>query len=182
MAGIFIFSDLHGSGEAACAVAEALARRGGAKAVERVVFCGDAFNPGRSPIAARLLADFEKSGKFVAVEGNCDGDPEEDDLAYSMVPEYALVEAGGHRLFVTHGDRWHPWRLPPAGVCDVMVYGHRHLPDARKLEAEGLVLFNPGSCASPRGGWVPSYGWLENGRMDVCQLSDDRVMLEVPVE
>ena len=171
--GVFIFSDLHGQREAACAVAEALARR----APARVVFAGDAFNPCRDPAAAALLARLEAAGNFTAVAGNCDRDPAEDGLGYTMHDGYAVVDEGGHRLFVSHGDRWNPRRLPPAGLGDILIYGHTHLPEARRLE-NGMAAFNPGSCALPRGGFPPSYGWFDGQRLAVCTLRDDEALCD----
>ena len=172
--GVFIFSDLHGQQEAACAIAEALARR----APARVLFAGDAYHPGRSPAAAILLARLEASGNFTAVAGNCDRDPAEDCLKYTMLHDYALVNTGAHRLFVTHGDRWNPRRLPPAGLGDILVYGHTHLPEARRLAEGGMLVFNPGSCALPRGGYPPSYGWFDGETLTVHNLLSDDIICD----
>ena len=176
--GVFIFSDMHGQREAACAIAEALARREPAQ----VVFAGDAYQPGRSATAADLLARLAAAGCFTAVAGNCDREPAEDGLDYTMSRDYALVDAGAHRLFVTHGDRWNPRRLPPAGLGDILVYGHTHLPEAQRVIGTDMLFFNPGSCALPRGGFPPTYGWFDGETLAVHALRDDRLVCRCRVE
>jgi len=172
--GVFIFSDLHGQQEAACAIAEALARR----APAQVIFAGDAYRPNRSPEAAALLARLQQDGGFTAVAGNWDREPAEDGLKYIMYGDYAVVDVGSHRLFVTHGIHWHPSHLPPAGLGDILIYGHTHLPEARRLAEGGMVAFNPGSCALPCGGFLPSYGWFDGNTLAVCALRNDEIICD----
>ncbi|MGE4545783.1 MAG: metallophosphoesterase [Pedobacter sp.] len=80
-------------------------------------------------------------------------------------PSRKVLEVEVYRIGLIHG-----WG-PPEGLgprmaaefatddLDCLVYGHSHLPDCCRYE--GLLLFNPGSATSPRGGYSPSVGLLE---------------------
>ena len=70
---------------------------------------------------------------------------------------------GGKRFFVTHGDmysvNWGIDRLCYRGaevLADVCVYGHTHIPLIDNYN--GMIIMNPGSLSSPRGGSTYSYG------------------------
>ncbi len=80
-------------------------------------------------------------------------------------PARKVLEVESYRIGLIHG-----WG-PPEGLgprmaaefatdkLDCLVYGHSHLPDCSRHE--GLLLFNPGSATSPRGGYPASVGLLE---------------------
>lgn len=82
-----------------------------------------------------------------------------------IFPSRKVFEVKGCRIGLIHG-----WG-PPEGLglrmaaefatdkLDCLVYGHSHLPDCSRNE--GLLLFNPGSATSPRGGYAASVGLLE---------------------
>jgi putative phosphoesterase len=78
-----------------------------------------------------------------------------------------VVEFGGRRIGMVHGDGKFPGRLGVAeGVLsrfagerlDAIVFGHTHVPYARVHN--GVLLFNPGAAA-PVGRWRPSVGILD---------------------
>lgn len=92
-----------------------------------------------------------------AVRGNMD--------PYSVsLPDRKVFEVAGCRFGLVHG------RGPAEGLgsrvlawfsgadLDCLVYGHSHMPDCRRLD--DVLLFNPGSATSPRGGYPPSVGLL----------------------
>ena len=88
------------------------------------------------------------SGRRVArVLGNCD-------LFIDGVYDETLVEAAGHRIFLTHGHlfnvRFDTVMLAEAARtagADIAVYGHTHIA----LEEHGdVTVLNPGSIARPR--------------------------------
>lgn len=95
-----------------------------------------------------------------AVHGNvCD--PE----TAARLPERAEVELGGVRIGVVHipgasaarHERLRAW-FPD---CDVVVYGHTHMPEiVRSSEADMLVI-NPGSPVQRRRAPWHSAAWLE---------------------
>lgn len=92
------------------------------------------------------------------VEGNCD--------RTGIYPESQIVELAGHRLFLTHGNRFYvtfgteELRDEAArNQCDIAIYGHTHRPE---LEDGDVLVLNPGSMTSPRQeGGQPSYMVME---------------------
>ncbi len=93
-----------------------------------------------------------------AVRGNMDP-------AAVCFPSRKVLEVEGYKVGLIHG--WGPPEdLGPrmakefdADELDCLVYGHSHMPDCCRYR--GLLLFNPGSATSPRGGFSPSVGLLE---------------------
>lgn len=97
------------------------------------------------------------------------------------LPMRKVLEVEGYRIGLIHG-----WGAPEglglrmAGefatdALDCLVYGHSHMPDCSYCN--GLLLFNPGSATSPRGGYPPSVGLLEIDdagiRGSILSLDDD---------
>ncbi len=96
-----------------------------------------------------------------AVRGNCDGFG-----LYDATPETRIVERAGHRLLLTHGHRFGAKggtggliAAARAEGCDIVLFGHTHLPLESYVPEYGMYLFNPGSLGHPREG-VPSFGLL----------------------
>ncbi len=91
---------------------------------------------------------------------------------YGGRPAELTAELGGARLYLCHGHtrgvrRDHEGLIAAARArgCTAALFGHTHVPvDVRE---EGLLIFNPGSCAQPRGG-RPTFGVLEIENGD-CQ-------------
>ncbi len=100
------------------------------------------------------------------VAGNCD--------RTKAVPPDEYVEIAGKLIWITHGhsytvkhgvEQLRCWSVEYE--ADVVVFGHTHMP--YNSCHEGVLIFNPGSPASPRGGTQPSFGILEideNGKID----------------
>lgn len=89
------------------------------------------------------------------VRGNCD-------LYEDSVPESALMNWDGVRIFAVHGHRYGVksgvLRLYYAGMeqqADILLFGHTHIPYCE--ESDGIWLLNPGAC----GRSCPSYGIIE---------------------
>ncbi|VBB06513.1 phosphodiesterase mj0936/vps29 [Lucifera butyrica] len=93
------------------------------------------------------------------VAGNCDGSGDRAQVD-------AFIEAGNKKIWLTHGHRYGVKH----GVqdllywgkqfeADVVIYGHTHMPQI--AWQNGLLIFNPGSAAEPRGGSFPTCGLLE---------------------
>ena len=89
------------------------------------------------------------TGKSVVrVLGNCD-------LPLDGTYGETVVEAGGHRIFLTHGHLFNvrfDTRMLAAAAheagADIAVYGHTHIA---LYEQQGdVTVFNPGSVARPR--------------------------------
>lgn len=97
------------------------------------------------------------------VAGNCDR------TTAVLVDEY--VKLAGKTIWLTHGHRHHVkygmqdlvW-WGSQYTADIVIFGHTHVPYCGWHD--GILLFNPGSPSSPRGGSDPGYGILqinENG-------------------
>lgn len=92
-----------------------------------------------------------------AVAGN-------NDLFCSRVAEL-VVQLGGVSIFICHGHT-RGVRRGCGGLlsaakergCSVALYGHTHIP--KEITEDGVLIFNPGSCALPRTG-AKSFGVLE---------------------
>ncbi len=99
------------------------------------------------------MNDYDLEG-FVCVRGNNDWDTD--------FPEYQTVNAGGHRIFMCHGNRdmytGHYERLAEKARsrgCDIACFGHTHI--YHDSELNGVRLLNPGSIRYTRDGSEPSY-------------------------
>ena len=80
-------------------------------------------------------------------------------------PDEIIVEAAGHRIFLTHGHIYGVRstlemlvEAAKAGSADIAVYGHTHV--AQDVSGEVYVL-NPGSVARPRDEARPSFMLVE---------------------
>ena len=110
---LVIASDLHGAAPAV----RALAARIEAEAPDRVLLLGDLLYHGpRNDLpegyAPREVAAVLNgmAARITAVRGNCDAEVDQMVLDFPCLADYALVEADGHLLYLTHG---HVPRMTP---------------------------------------------------------------------
>lgn len=133
---IVVLSDTHGAFRL---VEEVLEKNPSARLV---LFLGD----GAQELEEMALLYPEK--QFLMVCGNCDFS--------SSLPEHRVVEAGGHRIYMTHGHYYGVKsgdlsRLAAAAKaqgCDIALYGHTH--EARTDTVDGVLCINPGSVRYAR--------------------------------
>ncbi len=160
---IAFFSDIHGVPSALDAALEAAGRLG----FDRLVLLGDLLYHGPrngvpdfyDPVAvARRLNGLKD--KIVAVRGNCDAEVDQLMFEFPMMSDYALLDAGEERFFLTHGHRWNEYSLPPLGMGTVLAHGHTHIPELKQLDC-GMKIFNPGSVSLPKGGSARSFGYFD---------------------
>lgn len=94
-----------------------------------------------------VLVELELSGPpLCVVMGNCD--------SYLGWPLDLELKREGLRFYLTH--------IPPSRAprgFKVVLHGHTHVP--RDEVFGGVRWLNPGSASRPRGGFPPSFGWLE---------------------
>ncbi len=104
--------------------------------------------------------------RFYAVGGNNDWG--------LRLPREIIFELGGHRIFVTHGQRlgyFHREQIlaemARENNCDLVLCGHTHMPMWE--EVDGITVVNPGSTRLPRGGSLPMYArvYLDGRRITV---------------
>ena len=63
-----------------------------------------------------------------------------------------VIEAGGHRIFATHGHLYQVDLLRFAALendCDIAMYGHTHVPYLEE-DPDDVTILNPGSISKPR--------------------------------
>lgn len=157
---LLIASDLHGAAPAV----QALASRVEAEAPDRIALLGDLLYhgprndlpPGYAPKEVipvlNALAD-----RIVAVRGNCDAEVDQMVLDFPCMADYALIEADGHELYLTHG---HLDLEPRLARGSAFLSGHTHVKVLE--EREGVLHVNPGSTSIPKDG-AASYAVYENG-------------------
>jgi len=131
------------------------------------------------PDAIIHLGDFYEDGQvlkaeypetlFFQVPGNCD--------AYRVtgfVPEVLIERIFGPEFYMTHGHKHHVKsgigalvKVASACGCDVVLYGHTHVPDCHR-EENGLWVMNPGSTGYSGG----SAGLIEvkDKKISSCRL------------
>ena len=120
----------------------------------------------------------KRAANIVAVRGNCDSEVDQMLLQFPVLADYAVVVDNGRRLFLTHGHVYNEEHMPPCRH-DAFFYGHTHL---WKLErsADGCVVCNTGSVTFPKGGNVPTFAVLDNGRLSVRAM-DGTVLASIDV-
>ena len=176
-----LLSDIHGS---LPALDKALAF-GRDQQCDMILLMGDILNYGPrngvpEGLDARGIADRLNAlaDRIVAVRGNCDSEVDQMLLQFPVLADYAVVVDNGRRLFLTHGHVYNEEHMPPCRH-DAFFYGHTHL---WKLErsADGCVVCNTGSVTFPKGGNVPTFAVLDNGRLSVRAM-DGTVLASIDV-
>jgi uncharacterized protein len=117
--------------------------------------------------AASALEELERFAPVAAVHGNVDEPPLRERL-----PQARVVEAEGLRIGVLHDGG------SPAGRhdrltarfpgCDIVVYGHSHLPEVR--HANGVWILNPGSPTERRRARTHTMVVLRRGVPELIEL------------
>ncbi len=131
------------------------------QAVERVVaLCPDAqmwLHAGDCVPDAEYLEMLTDTG-VAKVAGNSD-------FFSADAPDSLVVEAAGHKIFLTHGHSFGVRfgvdtlvEVAKENGCDAVVYGHTHV--AQILPGEVTVI-NPGSASRPRDERRPSFAVAE---------------------
>lgn len=172
---VLIASDIHGSAY----WAQRLLEEVGALNPDRIVLLGDLLYHGpRNDLpcdydpkrVAAILNDLAKTGRIVAVRGNCDAEVDQMVLEFPCMADSAqLVDESGRLLFMTHGHIFGAGlhgsvdSLPPLPCGSVVVYGHTHVKANQKTPGRSDIwAFNPGSLSIPKDG-THSYGVYESG-------------------
>ena len=162
---LFIASDIHGDLEAASAVAQ----RYGESGADRLILLGDLLYHGpRNDLpenyAPKKVIDILNSLKdhILCVRGNCEAEVDQMVLDFPVLADYALIEADGVQMFVTHGHKYNMSALPPLKKGDVLLHGHTHVTAATPFGNENTYI-NPGSVSLPKEGNPKSYMVYENG-------------------
>lgn len=170
-----IASDIHGSAY----WAERLMAAIEAEQPDRIILLGDLLYHGPRNDLPRdyapkrvilLLNDLAKSGRVIAVRGNCEAEVDQMVLEFPCMSDSALVmDSDGRELFCTHGHVFGAGmhnsvdNAPVLPAGSALVYGHTHIKvNEESQQHPGLWLFNPGSVSIPKDG-THSYGIYEDG-------------------
>lgn len=170
-----IASDIHGSAY----WAERLMAAIEAEQPDRIILLGDLLYHGPRNDLPRdyapkrvipLLNDLAKSGRVIAVRGNCEAEVDQMVLEFPCMSDSALVmDSDGRELFCTHGHVFDAGmhnsvdNAPVLPAGSALVYGHTHIKvNEESQKHPGLWLFNPGSVSIPKDG-THSYGIYEDG-------------------
>ena len=170
-----IASDIHGSAYWAERLMSAIEE----EQPDRVLLLGDLLYHGPRNDLPRdyapkrvipLLNDLAKSGRVIAVRGNCEAEVDQMVLEFPCMSDSALVmDSDGRELFCTHGHVFGAGmhnsvdNAPVLPAGSALVYGHTHIKvNEESQKHPGLWLFNPGSVSIPKDG-THSYGIYEDG-------------------
>ena len=159
-------SDIHGDIAAARAVVDEYRRSG----ADRLVLLGDLLYHGPrndlpkdyAPKEVIALLNSVKD-ELLCVRGNCDTEVDQMVLEFPILADYALIEADGVRMFVTHGHKFNLDNLPPLKSGEVLVHGHTHVRAMVELGNKNLYV-NPGSPSIPKENTPRGCALFENGK------------------
>ncbi|WP_058484869.1 phosphodiesterase [Defluviitalea phaphyphila] len=176
---LFFMSDIHGSAYYAKKGLELFKKEN----ADYIIILGDELYHGpRNPLpkdynpkeVINLFNEF--SDKIIAIRGNCDGEVDDMVLNYPIMSTYSTILYDKKRLFLTHGHIYNEDNLPSLSKGDVFIYGHIHIPIAKK---EGdIFIINPGSISLPKENNPNSYGILEKDIFKIKDL-DQNIIKEI---
>ena len=172
---LVIASDLHGDASAV----RALVSRVEAEAPDRIVLLGDLLYHGPrndlphgyAPKEVIPLLN-EWADRIVAVRGNCDAEVDQMVLTFPCMADFALVEADGHVLYLTHGHIHSktPDNPPKLAAGSAFLSGHTHMKTLD--ERNGVLFVNPGSTSIPKDGSA-SYAVYEQEAFSLKTLTGE---------
>ncbi len=128
----------------------------------------EGYNP---KIVAETLNKYRD--KIIAVRGNCDSEVDQMVLDYPITSDLSTLLWEGRRITATHGHIYNEENLPPMSRGDILIYGHTHLPVAKK--EGGIFILNPGSISLPKGGNKNSYGIFRDSSFKVISFEGEVV-------
>ena len=163
---LLIASDIHGDIAAARAVVDEYRRSG----ADRLVLLGDLLYHGPrndlpkdyAPKEVIALLNSVKD-ELLCVRGNCDTEVDQMVLDFPILADYALIEADGVRMFVTHGHKFNLDNLPPLKTGEVLVHGHTHVRAMVEFGNKNLYV-KPGSPSIPKENTPRGCVLFENGK------------------
>lgn len=160
----FIASDIHGSAY----YCERLLNCFHNENADRILLLGDVLYHGprndlpREYAPKRVIEMLNAlKEKILCVRGNCDTEVDQMVLDFPVLADYALLDAGEHLIYATHGHIYNEENLPPLCGGDILLHGHTHVPKC--VIKEKYVYINPGSVSIPKEDSWHGYMTLENG-------------------
>jgi len=183
---LFIASDIHGSAANLerffNIVDKALPNHPDTK----VILLGDTYNHGpRNPFpegyapmqVAKLLND---AMSFITViKGNCDSEVDEMISNFPIIGDFSM-DWNGRQIFFTHGHKCNIDFPPVTGKKgDIVFYGHFH--KASIEEKNGLTYICVGALGLCKDDTVLSYTILDEDKITIKSLFDDKILFELAI-
>ena len=170
---LLIASDIHGSAFWCRKLMEQIE----AEQPDKVILLGDLLYHGPRNDLPKEYAPKEVipmlsslADRILAVRGNCEAEVDQMVLPFPCMADYAMVEADGMTIYLTHGHLHGPGNLPPLQPGTVFLSGHTHV----KMDQteNGIRCLNPGSVSIPKDG---SHSCLiyENGEFSFRILEEE---------
>lgn len=169
---LLIASDIHGSAYWCRKLMETIE----AEQPDKILLLGDLLYHGPRNDLPKEYAPKEVipmlsslADRILAVRGNCEAEVDQMVLPFPCMADYAMVEADGLTIYLTHGHLHTPDSLPPLQPGTVFLSGHTHV---KMDQTEGSIrCLNPGSVSIPKDG---SHSCLicENGAFRFCILEE----------
>lgn len=155
---LMIASDIHGSSYYCRLMLEAFHNEN----ADRLILLGDILYHGPRNDLPKDYAPKEVitmlnsiKDKILCIRGNCDTEVDQMVLEFPIMADYAILLAGSHIIYATHGHNYNESNLPPIQPGDILLNGHTHVPQC--IEHENYVYMNPGSISIPKENSSHSY-------------------------
>ena len=173
---LFVASDIHGSAYYCRKMLDTYQKEG----AERMLLLGDILYHGprndlpREYAPKEVIAMLnEYKNEIYAVRGNCEAEVDQMVLQFPVMADYCLLSLKNKVIYATHGHVYNAENLPPMKKGDILLHGHTHILTAERRE--DYILLNPGSVSIPKGGNVPSYAILEDGRFAIKDFEGNEI-------
>ena len=171
-----IASDIHGSAYYCRKMLDTYQKEG----AERMLLLGDILYHGprndlpREYAPKEVIAMLnEYKNEIYAVRGNCEAEVDQMVLQFPVMADYCLLPLKNKVIYATHGHVYNAENLPPMKKGDILLHGHTHILTAERRE--DYILLNPGSVSIPKGGNVPSYAMLSDGRFVIKDFEGNEI-------
>ncbi len=165
---LMVISDIHGSTKCLIKALETFRKEN----ANQLIILGDFLSDW--PLANNSNADSVPNllnrikDKIIAIRGNCDRIRNDELFQFPLLSELIMTN-GNRKFFFTHGDIYNEINLPPLQNGDCLIHGHFHIPWI--FEKYGIIIASPGSISMPRANSNNSYIIIENGIIDIKDLS-----------
>mgnify|MGYP002869905800 CR=1 FL=1 len=161
---LMIASDLHGSAYYCKKITDTFKE----EKAERLILLGDILYHGpRNDLPKdydpkEVFTELNKLKDYIlCIRGNCDSEVDQMVLDFPIMADYAILYAGSHMIYLTHGHVYNTQTPPPLCKGDILMHGHTHVPVWESFGEDNLYL-NPGSVSIPKEGTPHSYMIFED--------------------
>ncbi|NLC96298.1 MAG: phosphodiesterase [Erysipelotrichaceae bacterium] len=160
---VLAISDLHGSLEAATIIEQIIVRH----KIDIILCLGDIlyhgprndlpldYNPKK---IIPILNNYKD--KIISVRGNCDSEVDQMVLEFPILSDINTFYINKRKIVASHGHVYGLDNLPFLSDNDVFIFGHIHIPIAKK--ENNYYILNPGSSSLPKENHPKTYGVLDD--------------------